>query len=146
MRIEIATLFPEMCEAVMNTSVIGRAQKKGALTVLCHNIRDYTLDKQKRVDDAPYGGGMGMVMQADPIFRCYAAAVEAAGAVLMSFIFLPRENSLINTGRVSWPKYPTSFFYAATMKVWMNECWKKLWMRSCPLAILCSLEGNFLRC
>lgn len=64
----------------MNTSVIGRAQKKGALTVLCHNIRDYTLDKQKRVDDAPYGGGMGMVMQADPIFRCYTAAMEAAGS------------------------------------------------------------------
>ena len=80
MRIEFATLFPEMCRAVMDTSILGRAQKKGALTVFCHNIRDYTLDKQKRVDDAPYGGGMGMVMQADPIYRCYEAAVEAAGS------------------------------------------------------------------
>ena len=83
MRIEIATLFPEMCQAVMNTSVIGRAQKKGALTVLCHNIRDYTLDKQKRVDDAPYGGGMGMVMQADPIFDATPLQWRRLVAVLM---------------------------------------------------------------
>lgn len=73
MRIDIATLFPEMCEAVLSESIIGRARKAGLLEVYCHNIRDYTQDKHRRVDDTPYGGGMGMVMQADPIFRCYEA-------------------------------------------------------------------------
>ena len=73
MRIDIATLFPEMCEAVLCESIIGRAREAGLLEVYCHNIRDYTQDKHRRVDDTPYGGGMGMVMQADPIFRCYEA-------------------------------------------------------------------------
>ena len=71
MRIDIATLFPDMCEAVLCESIIGRAREAGLLEIHCHNIRDYTLDKHCRVDDTPYGGGMGMVMQADPIFRCY---------------------------------------------------------------------------
>ncbi len=73
MRIDIATLFPGMCETVLGESIIGRARKAGLLEVHCHNIRDYTTDKHRRVDDTPYGGGMGMVMQADPIFRCYEA-------------------------------------------------------------------------
>ena len=71
MRIEIATLFPEMCEAVLSESIIGRARRAGLITVNCHNIRDYTLDKHRRVDDKPFGGGMGMVMQAEPIWRCW---------------------------------------------------------------------------
>lgn len=70
MRIDIATLFPEMCEGVMNESIIGRARREGKYELCCHNIRDYTLNKQKRVDDYTYGGGHGMVMQADPIARC----------------------------------------------------------------------------
>ena len=69
-RIDIATLFPEMCDTVMNESIIGRARREGKFELHCHNIRDYTLSKQKRVDDYPYGGGHGMVMQADPIARC----------------------------------------------------------------------------
>ena len=73
MRIDIATLFPGMCETVLGESIIARARKAGLLEVHCHNIRDYTTDKHRRVDDTPYGGGMGMVMQADPIFRCYEA-------------------------------------------------------------------------
>ncbi len=64
MRIDIATLFPEMCEAILSESIVGRARKKGALEIYCHQIRDYTNDKHRRVDDIPYGGGMGMVMQA----------------------------------------------------------------------------------
>ncbi len=69
-RIDIATLFPEMCDTVMNESIIGRARREGKFSLHCHNIRDYTLSKQKRVDDYTYGGGHGMVMQADPIARC----------------------------------------------------------------------------
>ena len=76
MKIEIATLFPEMCESVLAESIIGRARKKGAVEISCRNIRDYTLDRHRRVDDTPYGGGMGMVMQADPIFNCYSAVCD----------------------------------------------------------------------
>lgn len=71
MRIDIATLFPDMCEAVLSESIIGRARKAEKIELFCHQIRDYTTDKHRRVDDTPYGGGMGMVMQADPIYRCF---------------------------------------------------------------------------
>ncbi|MBQ1388297.1 MAG: tRNA (guanosine(37)-N1)-methyltransferase TrmD [Clostridia bacterium] len=76
MRIDIITLFPEMCEAVMGESIIGRARKSGAIEVNCHQLRDYAFDKHRRVDDAPYGGGMGMLMMAEPIALCYEAICE----------------------------------------------------------------------
>lgn len=72
-RIDVATLFPALCEAVLQESIVGRARKKGLLDIRCHNIRDYTQDKHRRVDDSPYGGGMGMVMQAQPIYDCFRA-------------------------------------------------------------------------
>ena len=76
MRIDIATLFPEMCEAVLGTSIIGRARRAGFIEIHCHNIRDFSNDKHKRVDDAPYGGGNGMLLKAEPIFRCYEHVCE----------------------------------------------------------------------
>lgn len=80
MRIEIATLFPEMCERVLDESIIGRARRAGKLDIRCRNIRDYTLDKHRRVDDTPYGGGKGMLMQVEPIYRCWEAVCEDCGA------------------------------------------------------------------
>lgn len=71
LRIDIATLFPDMCETVLNESIVGRARKAGKIELHCHQIRDYSTDKHRRVDDTPYGGGMGMVMQAEPIYRCF---------------------------------------------------------------------------
>ncbi len=79
MRIDFLTLFPEMCEAVMSESIIGRARAKGALEVHCHQIREYTLNKQKQVDDYPYGGGMGMVLFPQPIADCFRAVCEQTG-------------------------------------------------------------------
>lgn len=79
MRIDIATLFPEMCETVLNESIVGRARKAEKIELHCHQIRDYSNDKHRRVDDTPYGGGMGMVMQAEPIYRCYLAVTEQIG-------------------------------------------------------------------
>jgi tRNA (guanine37-N1)-methyltransferase len=76
MRIEIATLFVEMCEMVCSESIVGRARRAGYLDLRFHQIREFTTDKHNRVDDTPYGGGMGMLMQADPIYRCYKAATE----------------------------------------------------------------------
>ncbi|MDR0947674.1 MAG: tRNA (guanosine(37)-N1)-methyltransferase TrmD [Ruminococcus sp.] len=71
MRIDIATLFPEMVETVLDTSIIGRARKTEAFEVHTHQIRDFAFNKHRRVDDSPYGGGRGMVMQCEPIFCCY---------------------------------------------------------------------------
>lgn len=76
MRIDIATLFPDMCEAYLSESIIGRARAKGIFEVNCHNIRDYTLDKHRRVDDTPYSEQKGMLMQAEPIYRCFKAVTE----------------------------------------------------------------------
>lgn len=71
MRIDILTLFPEMCESVMNESIIGRARKAGKVEIVCTNIRDFSGNKHNKVDDMPYGGGMGMIMAASPIYNCY---------------------------------------------------------------------------
>ena len=79
MQIDIMTLFPAMCETYLGESIIGRAIKKGALDVRCHNIRDYTLNKQKQTDDAPFGGGMGMVMYCQPVYDCFQAICEQRG-------------------------------------------------------------------
>ncbi len=68
MKIDILTLFPEMVQSVLNTSIIGRAQKSGILDINVMNIRDYSSNKHKSVDDYPFGGGEGMVMQAQPVF------------------------------------------------------------------------------
>ena len=73
------TLFPEMCEAVLSESIIGRARTNGFVEIECHNIRDYTEDKHNRVDDAPYGGGTGMIMQAQPVYDCFCALCESLG-------------------------------------------------------------------
>ncbi len=71
MRIDIMTLFPEMCETVMSESIIGRARKSDKVEINCINIRDFSGNKHNKVDDMPYGGGMGMVMAASPIYDCY---------------------------------------------------------------------------
>ena len=79
MRIDILTLFPDMFTPYLETSIIGRAIKNGFIEVHCHNIRDYTLNKQKQVDDAPYGGGFGMVMNAQPVYDCFQAVCDMTG-------------------------------------------------------------------
>ena len=71
MKIDIMTLFPEMCETVLDTSIIGRARKAGKVELSCVNIRDFANNKHNKVDDAPFGGGMGMVMAAEPIYNCF---------------------------------------------------------------------------
>lgn len=79
MKITIMTLFPEMCNAVLDESIIGRARKNGKIEIDTVNIRDFTHDKHNRVDDAPYGGGMGMLMQTQPIYDCFASLCSEDG-------------------------------------------------------------------
>ncbi len=73
---DIMTLFPDFVQTILGESIIGRAQKSGAIEVTTYNIRDYSEDKHRRVDDTPYGGGKGMLMMAPPIYRCYEAICE----------------------------------------------------------------------
>ena len=79
MRIDIMTLFPDMCYGVLGESIIGRARSAGKVEINCTDIRDYTKDKHRRVDDKPYGGGMGMVMQAEPIYACFKDLCQKTG-------------------------------------------------------------------
>ena len=69
MRIDIITIFPKMFKPVLGESIIKRAQNKGKVKIYIHNLRNYSLDKHKKVDDRPFGGGSGMVLNAEPIFR-----------------------------------------------------------------------------
>ena len=88
MRFDIMTLFPESVDAMLNVSILGRAQERGFLTIMTHQIRDYTTNKQMQVDDYPYGGGRGAVMQADPLYRCWDHIREVTGDPHPHTIFL----------------------------------------------------------
>ena len=91
MRVDIVTLFPEMCQQVLDASILGRAAKRGYIETHCHQIRDYTLNKQKQTDDYPYGGGCGMVLYAQPIADCLRAVqqeVAAQGRPAPHIVFL----------------------------------------------------------
>ena len=79
MRIDILTLFPAMCEAVLSESIMKRARGAGLIEINCRDIRAYTKDKHHRVDDSPYGGGFGLVMQNQPIYDCFASLCEDIG-------------------------------------------------------------------
>lgn len=95
MRIDIATLFVDMCESVLNESIIGRARQNGYIELCCHNIRDYTKDKHRRVDDTPYGGGKGMVMQADPIYKCYESICSSISGKKPYVIYMSPQGNVL---------------------------------------------------
>lgn len=90
MRCEVLTLFPDMVLPVLGQSMLKRAQEKGLLEVRVRNLRDYTLDRHQVADDAPYGGGAGMVMKAEPIFRAVDALRQEYGADLRLLLPSPQ--------------------------------------------------------
>ncbi len=89
MRIDIMTLFPDAVLAMMHESILGRAAKKGLIEIHAHQIRDYTANKQNQVDDYPYGGGRGAVMQADPLYRCWRAVCDEVAAPVHTIFLSP---------------------------------------------------------
>ena len=99
MRIDIITLFPEMCEAVLSESIIGRARESGAVQINCHQLREFAFDKHRRVDDAPYGGGKGMLMMAEPIALCFEDICNQTGT-RPHFIFMSPQGKTLNQGRL----------------------------------------------
>ena len=96
LQMDILTLFPESMAAVLGESIIGNGIKKGYLSIDFHQIRDYTLSKQARVDDAPYGGGMGMLMQADPLYRAHKAVCKMRGKEHIHTIYLSAQGQVYN--------------------------------------------------
>lgn len=89
MRIDILTLFPDAVGDMMNESILGRAQERGYIRIEAHQIRDYTANKQNQVDDYPYGGGRGALMQADPLYRCWCHVCDEAGAPVHTIFLSP---------------------------------------------------------
>lgn len=88
-RIDILTLFDETVGDVLSESILGRAQERDYIRIATHQIRDYTLSRQKQVDDYPYGGGHGAVMQADPLYRCWKHICEEAGRRIHTIFMSP---------------------------------------------------------
>ena len=100
MRIDILTLFPEMCSAVMNESIIGRAQKAGKVEIVCTNIRDFAGNKHNKVDDTPYGGGMGMIMAL--FMTVIKAFITKVNPSHIWYIYLRKEQPLLKKKRLNF--------------------------------------------
>lgn len=96
MKIEVLSLFPEMFSGTVDSSILGKAAERGLLHIHVTDIRVYTQDKHKRVDDTPYGGGAGMVMSADPIFRC----LEDIGARDKKIIYMSPKGPILNQAKI----------------------------------------------
>lgn len=96
MKIEVLTLFPEMLRGPLDSSMLGKAAEKGLLEIRVTDIRDYTMDKHNRVDDTPFGGGPGMVMAADPIFR----ALEAIKAEDKKILYMSPKGRILDKEKV----------------------------------------------
>lgn len=104
MRIDIATLFPDMCRTVLDTSIIGRGIKNGFVEMHTHNIRAYTKNKHRSVDDKPYGGGTGMVMQAQPIYDCVCSIIDEhlkAGRKRPRVIYMSPQGEVLTQKKVT---------------------------------------------
>ena len=95
MRFDVMTLFPALVDSITNESIIGRAKRAGIIEVVCHDIRDYSADKHRRVDDTPYGGGRGMLMSAPPIYRCYEDIKKIASGKSLC-IFVSPKGKILN--------------------------------------------------
>ena len=89
MRIDIMTLFPDTVGDMMNESILGRAQERNLIRIEAWQIRDYTQNRQNQVDDYPYGGGHGAVMQADPLYNCWQAICDEVGAPVHTIYMSP---------------------------------------------------------
>ena len=132
MKFHILTLFPEMVEQGLNTSIIGRAAAKGLLSINAVNIRDYTTEKHGKVDDYPYGGGAGMLMQAQPV---YDACMAVKGDKPTRVIYMTPQGQTFTQEKAQ--ELSQEFSSAVIMKALMKECWRKLLQTIFPSVIMC---------
>jgi len=96
MKIEVLSLFPEMFEGTIESSILGKANQRGLLSIHVTDIRDFTLDKHNRVDDTPFGGGAGMVIMAEPIFRC----LQSVGVKGKKIIYMSPKGRILNKEKI----------------------------------------------
>lgn len=96
MRFDILTLFPEMITSTLGHSIIGKAQEDGKIEVFAHNIRDYSLDKHRKVDDTPCGGGKGMLMSIQPIDDCMSAVKKLAPSLKTRTVYMSPQGRTFN--------------------------------------------------
>ena len=100
MNFHVMTLFPDMIDAASSDSIIGRARENGLIHIDPVNIRDYAFNKHSRVDDYPYGGGAGMLMQAEPVYRCYEAIADKMGVDKPPVIYLSPQGQTLTQAKV----------------------------------------------
>ena len=147
MRIDIMTLFPDTVGDMMNESILGRAQERGLIRIEAWQIRDYTTNKQNQVDDYPYGGGRGAVMQADPLYNCWQAICDEVGApvhtIYMSPCGVTFDQSHARRLRDSYENIilVCGHYEASTSVLLMNA-----WTKRSPSAILCSPAASCRPC
>ena len=132
---------------MLGESILGRAQARGLLDIRCHQIRDYTENRQKQVDDYPYGGGWGQVMMAQPLKklpRRRARGQHRAQSAPPRHLPLPAGGRRSRRRRPasSRPTMTSSCSSAATMRAWMSASSRRAWTRSCPSATLCSRAAS----
>ena len=126
MQFYIMTLFPEMVMNGLNTSITGRAIQKGLLSVEAVNIRDYAFNKHNSVDDYPYGGGAGMLMQAEPVYQCLPGpGRDGSGNGPGWSISLPRGRPSIRKWPRNWQRKKSWSSSAAIMRASTSGCWKR---------------------
>lgn len=138
--IDVLSLFPEMVEAPLGGSILGKAREKGLVEVRCHNIRDWTVDKHRKTDDYLCGGGQGMLLKPEPIF----AAVEELRRPETRVVLMTPQGRTFNqslAGELA-ASGGTSSFSAGIMRGWTTAWWKSWWMWSCPSGIIFSRTGR----
>lgn len=101
MRFDVLTLFPAFVDGILSESIIGRARRAGAIDVHCWNIRDWSEDKNRRVDDTPYGGGKGMLMAAPPVYACHSAVADLAPGARTHTVFMSPKGKVLTQERAA---------------------------------------------
>lgn len=145
MHIDILTLFPDSIHAVMGESILGRAQRNDIIRIEAHQIRSYTKNKQMQVDDYPYGGGQGMLMQVQPLYDCWADVCRQAGRRSIPSTYPPpATDSPRPTPSASRTHRSVSFWSAATMRAWMSVLSRNVWTRRSAWGISCSPVASSL--
>ena len=126
MRIEILTLFPDSVGDVLSESILGRAQERGYIQIDTRQIRDYTSNKQNQVDDYPYGGGRGAIMQADPLYRCWEAACDDAEGPVHTVFLSPCGHTFTQADAIRLSKLPNLILvcghYEGIDQRFIDEC------------------------
>lgn len=143
MRIDILTVMPEMLESPLNCSILKRAQDKGLVEIVVHNLRDYSLNKHRKVDDYPFGGEAGMVMQIEPVDRCISALKSERN--YDDIIFTTPDGEQFSQPIANELSMAHNLMiFAATTKAWTIAFASTSSHAKSPLAIMCSPEAKFL--